>query len=75
MAVQQSDRNPGHKPAGQGHGSIPDSEFEYTDEGSGVVGGTEKNDPAAPKPGPAEGRDTAPRGRGRDEDGPWLGGG
>lgn len=83
MALKQSDRNPGREPSGQGHGSgkpepgfgIPNSAFENTDDGSGVVGGTRKDDPAAPRPGPAEGRDVAPRGRGRDEDDPWLGGG
>ena len=83
MPVKQSDRNPGREQSGQGHGSgnaepgfgIPDSAFENTDDGSGIVGGTRKNDPAAPSAGPSEGRDTAPRGRGRDEDGPWLGGG
>ncbi len=83
MALKQGDRNPGREQSGQGHGSgdrepgfgIPDSAFENTEHGADRSGGTRKGDDVTPPEGPSEGRDSAPRGRGRDEKSPWLGGG
>jgi hypothetical protein len=84
MALTQGDRNPGREQAGQGHGSgdrdagvgIPDSTVENAEPGAGRIGGTRKgDDDVTPPAGPSEGRDSAPRGRGRDKESPWLGGG
>ena len=69
MALKQGDRNPGREQAGQG------STVENAEPEAGRDDGTRKDDDVTPPAGPSEGRDSAPRGRGRDEQSPWLGGG